>query len=109
MDDLLMAITYSWEISRLDCYPTHEGKTNVVFAIHWKRQAVDGGYIAAIGGIEPIDFDSTAAFIPYENLTKSQVEKWLEKSFGEEKIAALADGLSVNISSQINSIPSLPW
>ncbi len=104
-----MAVTYSWEISQLECYPTHEGKTNVVSAIHWCRQAIDGSYIAAIGGIESIDFDSTAPFTPYENLTKNQVEKWLENSFGNAKIAALDEGLNNNINRQMNPLPSLPW
>lgn len=46
-----MANTYSWVISQLECYPEYDGHTDVVFTVHWRRQATDGaGHFGDIYG-----------------------------------------------------------
>lgn len=108
-----MPNSYSWQIAALECYPEHEGKTDVVFNVHWRRQATDGiGHHADIYGCERVTLDPAAPFTPYANLTQAQVIGWLESAFGPEKLAAQIDALDRQISEQVNP-PSvnkpIPW
>lgn len=107
-----MANTYSWVIRALDCYPTQDNKTDVVFTVHWRRQATDGTYSADIYGSQGVTLDAKAPFTPYADLTKAQVIGWLEEAFNAETLAAQAAALDQQIASQINPpvvSPALPW
>lgn len=107
-----MANTYSWIISQLECYPQHEGKTDVVFTIHWRRQATDGTYTADVYGTQSVTLDPDAPFTPYANLTQADVEGWLEDAMGADKVAEMDAALDTQIENQINPpviTPPLPW
>jgi len=107
-----MANTYSWVISQLDCYPQHEGNQDVVFTIHWRRQATDGTHTADIYSSQSVTLDPDAPFTPYADLTEAQVIGWLETAFGEELLAAQITALDQQIANQINppvTSPPLPW
>jgi hypothetical protein len=107
-----MSNTYTWVISQLDCYPTQDNKTDVVFTVHWRRQATDGTYTADIYGAQSVTLDPEAPFTPYEDLTFDQVVGWLEDAMGEETLAAQVAALDQQIENQINPpvvSPPLPW
>jgi hypothetical protein len=36
-----MAISYNWDVSTVDVYPTDEGQTDVIYNVHWRLNAVD--------------------------------------------------------------------
>jgi len=104
--------TYSWVVSQLECYPQHEGRTNVVFTIHWRRQATDGAHKADIYGSQNIHLDADAPFTPYAEITKAQVEGWLENALGAEKVVELDASLDKQIKDKKNPLverPALPW
>lgn len=103
---------YSWVISCLECYPQHEGNQDVVFTIHWRRQATDGTHTADIYGSQSVTLDPDAPFTPFANLTEAQVIGWLEASFGAELLEAQKKALDQQIENQINPPvirPKLPW
>ena len=108
-----MSNTYSWIISQLECYPEQDGKTDVVFAVHWRRQASDGdGHVGDVYGSQSVTLDPEAPFTPFANLTKAQVESWLETAMGAEQIAAMDAALDNQIADQITPpviAPPLPW
>ena len=107
-----MANTYNWVISALECYPTHEGHTDVVFTVHWRRQATDGSHNADIYGSQAVTLDAEAPFTPYADLTFDQVVGWLEAALGPETCAAQIVALDQQIENQINPpvvSPPLPW
>lgn len=107
-----MPNTYTWVISQLECYPQHEGHTDVVFTVHWRRQATDGTHMADIYGSQAVTLDPDAPFTPFAQITKAQVEGWLEDAMGEERIAELDANLDKQIEDQINPPvvrPALPW
>jgi hypothetical protein len=107
-----MSNTYTWQISQLECYPQEDNKTDVVFNIHWRRQATDGTYSADIYGAQSVTLDAEAPFTPYANLTEAQVIGWLEEAFGPETLAAQVAALDQQIANQINPpvvSPPLPW
>jgi len=107
-----MANTYNWIISCLECYPEHEGHTDVVFTCHWRRQATDGTHTADIYGSQSVTLDPDAPFTAYADLTEAQVIGWLEAAFGAETLAAQVASLDKQIEDQINPPvlrPPLPW
>lgn len=108
-----MTYSYSWVLSQLDCYPEHEGRENVVFAVHWRRQATDGkGHVADIYGVEAVNLPPSASFTPFDELTKEQVIGWIESCITVERIADIDAALARKIDAQINPpivAPPLPW
>lgn len=108
-----MSNTYNWVISQLECYPEHEGHNDVVFTVHWRRQATGGsGHNADIYGSQAVTLDAEAPFTPYAELTEAQVIGWLEDAFGPELLAAQEAALDKQIADQINPPvvrPPLPW
>jgi hypothetical protein len=107
-----MANTYSWVISQLEAYPQHEGHSDVVFTVHWRRQATDGHHFADVYGSQGVTLDPDATFKPYANLTQADVEGWLEDAMGAEKVAEMDESLDKQIENQINPPvvrPALPW
>lgn len=107
-----MSNTYNWIISQLEAYPEQDGKQDVVFTIHWRRQATDGTHNADVYGSQSITLDPTAHFTPYADLTQSEVEGWLNEAFGAEKLAEMDANLDKQIENQINPpvvTPPLPW
>jgi len=108
-----MSNVYEWKINQLECYPQHDGHTDVVFVIHWDRLASDSeGHNARIYGAQPVTLDAEAPFTPYADLTFEQVVGWLEDAMGEEQLAAQVASLDKQIENQINPPvirPPLPW
>lgn len=105
--------TYNWLISSLQCYPQEAGKQNVVFMIHWRRQAVnETGLTGDVNGAEPITLDPNAEFTPFENLTEAEVIGWLVAALGPDRIAETQEALDKQISDQVTPpviTPPLPW
>ena len=108
-----MANTYSWVISQLEAYPEHEGHSDVVFTVHWRRQATDGnGHTGDVYGSQSVTLDPDAPFTPYADLTQAEVEGWLEAAMGAERVAEMDASLDKQIEDQINPPvlrPALPW
>jgi hypothetical protein len=107
-----MANTYTWVISQLDCYPTQDNKTDVVFVVHWRRQATDGTHTADIYGSQAVTLDPSATYIPYAELTEADVIGWLEDAMGADTLEAQKAALDQQIANQINPpviTPPLPW
>ena len=94
---------YTWQFPALEAYPTYEGLTDAVFSMHWRLTANDGaGHTAEIYGEQrtgPID---PADFIPFADLTKAEVQGWLETELGADVVANMKTGLDAAIANQIN-------
>lgn len=107
-----MTNTYTWIISQLDCYPQEDTYSDVVFNVHWRRQATDGTHTADVYGTQAVTLNEGERFTPYADLTFSQVCGWLDETMGVEQVAAMDVALDQQIANQINPpivSPSLPW
>ena len=107
-----MAITYEWKIEQMEAYPEKDGFTDVVFTVHWRRQATDGTHHADVYGSQSVTLDADADFTPYANLTQAIVEGWLEDAMGEERVADIDRSLDKQIENLITPPvirPPLPW
>ena len=107
-----MAIEYTWNVDRLDCYPEIDGKVNVVFLVCWRAGAVDGGYSASHNGTTSIVYAAGNAFTDYADLTQDQVISWVRAALGSDIVLDVEDSLAKNIADQANPpirSPALPW
>jgi hypothetical protein len=107
-----MAITNTWAVQQMDCYPEYEGEADVVFAVHWRLDATDGTYAAGAYGSIGLTLDPDADFVSFADLTEEQVIGWVQDAMGEEQVDALEANLAKQIADQANPpvvSPTLPW
>lgn len=107
-----MAISYKWSVMHMDVYPTHERFENVVYAVRWNLEGVDKTQSATVSGLHRVEFDSTAVFTPYNNLTQEQVIGWVKNIIGVEGVAELEARVAAQIAARGNPdrySPNLPW
>jgi hypothetical protein len=103
---------YQWNIQALDCVPQEDGKTDVVVTAHWTVSATDGTYTSSAYGTQSFTYDASKAFIPYADLTLSEVVGWVQAAMGVYAVTALQENLDKQIENQINPpivTPPLPW
>ena len=111
-----MSTNYSWKIQSMDCYPTYEGETDVVFNVNYNcngyRDYSGSTYYGNIFGSVGVQYDTGSAFIPYENLTEIDVMQWVFDVLGSGSISDIQNRVNNQINEQINpptiSKP-LPW
>lgn len=107
-----MEITSKWAIIGMDCYPEENGKTDVVFNVHWTLTATDGVYQGYVYGAQPVTLNASSPFTPYNELNEEQVVGWVQSAIGEERVAAYEANVIKQINDQIKppvSRPPLPW
>lgn len=107
-----MATTFTWTINAMDCYPTHEGQTDVVYTIHYSLSGADGDYTGSSYGTVGVTYDPATQFVPYASLTQSQVVGWVKAALGNEQVASIESNISTQIANAKNPStisPPLPW
>ena len=72
-----MAITYKWNIYALDAHISHEGKSDVIYTIHYGLNGSDGGHSDNMIGTYSLEYDKDN-FKEYADLEKSDIIGWLE-------------------------------
>jgi hypothetical protein len=115
-----MANTYTWIVEAMDCYPTYESQSDVVFTVHWRCNAtsdqthvVNGQavpYTSTTYSTQGLTYTAGSPYTPYAQLTQDQVLGWIWGSgVDQTAIQAALDGM---INAQINPTvvsPALPW
>lgn len=107
-----MAITNTWSVVSMDCYPELDGETDVVFVCHWQLNGTDGTYNGSVYGSVGVTLDEGATFTPYADLTEAQVIGWVKDALGEEAVTGYEANVAEQIANQINPpvvSPALPW
>jgi len=105
-----MAISYVWDVSNCDAYPTKSGKSNVVTCVHWRLKAIDGSnndsdgnpHIAEVYGAQHLDTSDLSSFTNFSNLTTSDVQGWVETALTSDKITEMKAGLDAEIASKVS-------
>jgi hypothetical protein len=104
-----MAITYTWDVSTVDTYPTHESQSDVVYNVHWRLNAEDDANQDAEGnnqtastyGTQSVDTSDLSNFTAFADLTASDVQGWVETAMGADAVTALKAGLDAQIAEKI--------
>jgi hypothetical protein len=101
-----MAVTYTLNVTQMDCLPQAEGQTDVVYLVHWAYVGSDGNNTAAFGGTTPVTYTAGTPFTPYADLTQEQVAGWVLAAWTPEQ----TQSYQTIISNQLALLsPPLPW
>jgi hypothetical protein len=92
---------YNWNVNAMEVKLSEGEMKDVVTLVHWTRVAVDGEFSASSYGTCPVGEPTPEQFVSYEDLTKEEVESWLEASLDVKSIDA---GLVSQIESQKNPV-----
>lgn len=110
-----MSITYKYSVNQLECYPTYESQTDVVFKVVWSYRGVNAdGVASSRGGIQEVTYEAGSPFTPFAELTEEQVLGWV--TVPAELQAEMEAGIAGDIAWQIEQSsannpvsPPLPW
>ena len=104
-----MAISYAWDVSTVDTYPTKDSNSDVVYNVHWRLNATDDAnndsdgnpQTAGAYGSQILDTDSISSFVAFESLDAAKVQGWVEAAMGEDKVKQIKDNLEAQIAEKI--------
>ena len=111
-----MSATITWRVGTMECYPTYEQNTDVVFTVHWDcvgSETVNNiTYGGRVYGATGVTFHSGSDFTPYNQLTQDQVLGWIWDSMGTDQKNNYETSVQTQINNQITPpvvILPLPW
>jgi len=104
-----MAISYAWDCTTCDTYPTKSGKSNVVWNVHWRLTATDNtnkdsdgnNLTASSYGTQNLNTDDLSSFKNWSSLTNSDVQGWVETALGSDKVTSMKAGLDASIAEKV--------
>ena len=107
-----MAISYTWDVSTVDTYPTKDSKADVIHTVHWELIATDdanndseeNAQTANLYGSEGLDTSDLSSFTAFASVSKANVQAWVEASLNaadSDRIADMKTSLDANIAAKI--------
>jgi len=104
-----MAISYAWDVSTVDTYPTKDSNSDVVYNVHWRLTATDdanddadgNAQTAGVYGSEGLDTDSISSFVAFGSLDAAKVQSWVEAALTADVVTAMKAGLDAQIAEKI--------
>ena len=104
-----MAISYAWDVSTVDTYPTKDSNSDVVYNVHWRLTATDDAnndadgnpQTAGVYGSQGLDTDSISSFTAFASLDAAKVQGWVEAALTADKVTELKSGLDAQIAEKI--------
>ena len=104
-----MAIGYTWDVSTCDTYPTKDGKSDVVYNVHWRFTATDdtnkdsegNNWTATRYGSQSVDTSDLSSFIEWSSLKASDVQGWVETALTTDTVTAMKTALDAEIAEKI--------
>ena len=107
-----MAISYTWDVSTVDTYPTKDSKADVIYNVHWELKATDGvnndangnAQTAITSGAEELDTSDLSSFTAFASVSKANAQAWVEASLNatdSNTVTSLKTGLDARIALKI--------
>jgi len=107
-----MAISYAWDVSTVDTYPTKDSKADVIYNVHWRLIATDDANNDADGkaqtadvyGSEGLDTSDLSSFTAFASVSKANVQAWVEASLNatdSDRVADIKTGLDGQIAAKV--------
>ena len=104
-----MAISYAWDVSTVDTYPTKDSNSDVVHNVHWRLTATDDANNDADGnpqtsgvyGSQGLDTDSISSFTAFGSLDAATVQGWVEAALTADTVAEMKASLDAEIALKI--------
>ena len=91
-----MAITYTWDTKSVDTYPTKSGESDVIFKVYWQLKGVDDTAeknSSVKTGVSEIDTSDLSSFTEFSDVTKSDVDGWVQGLIGSDTINIYKSGI----------------
>ena len=104
-----MAITYTWDVSNCEVYPTKSGKSNVIHTVKWKLTGTDDSnndsdgnpQTACTKGRQTLNTDDLSNFKNWSTLAASDVQGFVEAALGSTEVAARKANIDAIIAEQV--------
>ena len=104
-----MAISYAWDVSTVDTYPTKDSNSDVIYNVHWRLTATDdanddadgNAQTAGVYGSEGLDTDSISSFVAFGSLDAAKVQGWVEAALTADTVTAMKTKLDAQIAEKI--------
>ena len=104
-----MAISYAWDVSTVDTYPTKDSNSDVIYNVHWRLTATDGtnkdsdgnNWTSDCYGTQILDTESISSFVAFGSVNAAKVQGWVEAALTADKVTALKAGLDADIALKI--------
>ena len=104
-----MAISYTWDVSKCDTYPSKSGKSNVVHTVHWRLTGADDSnndadgnpQAATVYGSQALDTSDLSSFINWSSLKASDVQGWVEAALGSDEVTAMKASIDASIAEKV--------
>ena len=104
-----MAISYAWDVSTVDTYPTKDSNSDVIYNVHWRLTATDdtnkdsdgNNWTAEMYGSQGLDTDSISSFTAFGSLNAAKVQGWVEAALTADTVKTLKAGLDAEIAAKI--------
>ena len=106
-----MANTYNLNIVKLDVKVSENDLSNVVYIVHWKYTATseDELFTSTMSGIASVASPDPENFTPFEDLTQSQVEGWVESAVDLERFRGALDDIILEKQTPTTELKDVPW
>ena len=104
-----MAISYAWDVSTVDTYPTKDSKADVIYNVHWRLTATDdanndangNAQTANVYGAKDLDTSDLSSFTAFASVDAAAVQGWVEASLTADTVTEMKAGLDAQIAAKI--------
>jgi len=111
-----MAISYTWDVSMVDVYPSHTDEqspanteNNVIYNVHWRLIGEDDSNNDANGNpqtvnicnVVSLDVSDLSNFTAFDSVTLSNVQGWVESALGDDKVTSLKSDIDAQIAAKV--------
>ena len=103
---------FTLTITDMMAYPEYQGNPNYVYQINWSYKGDDGTFSTAMSGSTNVPESDPQSFTPYNELTKEQVEAWIQEYTDPAIWPDFESKISGWITAQYTPpvvTPPLPW
>lgn len=105
-----MTTEYTRSILNLPCYAEIDGNSDVVFSVGWLLIGTDGNFSASWNMTTQVPYVAGDPFIPYADLTETEVNAWIDQYTPQEQITQAETYIQNSITTQQTVVvPPLPW
>lgn len=111
-----MAISYTWDVSMVDVYPSHTDEqspanteSNVIYNVHWRligeddsnNDAEGNPQTANIYDVVSLDVSDLSSFIDFASVTPSDIEGWVESALGSDEVTSIKSKIDALIQDKV--------
>jgi len=95
-------MTYTWNNTTVDTYPSFEGETDVIFNVHWRLTGEDtDGNVGSTYGTIALDTSDLSNFTAFADITEADINGWVEAAMGEDEVQAKKDAIDAQIAEKV--------